>query len=678
VIARSIQPVPPRSARRLLPALCALLLAASPLLPSVGAQSPSSPPVGASVSGQGAARKVMFRVWAPNARQVSVLSGSDANNLRPETMQPDPAFPGHWVLASRRARPGDAYRFEIDGLSRRDPRARAVSQEQNLGTVVDPREFRWNANAWKMPAKDDVVMYEMHLLTFAQGVPGSGSLFDRAIRRLPYLLGLGVNCIQLMPVNEFYGERSWGYNPGDVFAVESSYGGAEGFRRFVDACHANGVAVLLDVVHNHYGPQNVAAWQFDQRLPDSDGGIYFYSDPDRAQTPWGPRPDYGRPEVRSFIVDSIKMFLEEYRLDGFRWDSIHNVRYYQMGAHANPDGDRMLVEANEWMRRNRPDALRIAEDHAFDNGGVGFEAQWNSAFQSSIARLVRSPDSTRNVSGFAAELQNLDGYKWVVFAECHDSAGDLNEHTRLPAVIDPDDPDSLRARSLSFVAGGIALTVPGFPMILQGFEMHDVDAFSDATPLPWARAQKSHRGIVQATRDLIHLRRNVKGFTPGLKGTELRVTHVDNPAGVLAYSRNHANASRDRAAVVVLNLSQTPLKNYGVRFPASGDWFCHFNSGQAAYADDFDDLGPKPGNGFSLPPGQTTLPLDISRGSLLVFSKSRPPNATLARAAKADELPPPVLGGPDYYVPAPRKIEEYVEEILAPFPYVLVPLPIEK
>ena len=656
--------------------LLAILLALELLMPlRTGlAQAVSTTPMGATVQGQGAARFVTFRVWAPNAKSVAV--SGDFNGWKEEALRQEPSRPGHWTVDSRRARPGDAYRFVIDGLQRRDPRARAVSQNENKGIIVDPRDFPWGpASSWKMPPREDLVMYEMHLGAFAGGIPGSGSLFQRATKRISYLKALGVNCIQLMPINEFTGDRSWGYNPGDLFAVESAYGGGDAFRAFIRTCHTNGIAVLLDVVHNHYGPEQVATWQFDQRLPASEGGIYFYSDPDRATTPWGPRPNYSRPEVRTFIADSIQMFLEEYRLDGFRWDSVHNIRYTLEGAHSNADGDRLLSEINSWMGKNHAGALRIAEDHAFDGGGVGFDAQWHSAFQTTLSTLVRVTDDQRNLTLLAEELERLEGFQWVVFAECHDSAGDLNQHQRLPAYIDPAHPDSVRARALALVAGGIALTVPGYPMLLQGIEMHETNPFSDRTPLPWARAQSTHQGIVRANADLIHLRRNLKGFTPGLQGEELRVVHLDNDAKVMAYTRRQRNAPRDKSTVVVLNLSGSPLKGYGVRFPASGSWFCHYNSGSSVYAKDFDNLGPQPGNGFTLPPGQSTLPLDLSRYSLQVFSQARPTNATLVRAASARDAPEWTSAAQPVMKPA--AVEKFIEEILDPFPYIFVPLPAE-
>jgi 1,4-alpha-glucan branching enzyme len=628
--------------------------------------------MGATVQGQGSARFVTFRVWAPHAAKVAV--SGDFNGWKEEPLQKEPSRPGHWMLDSRRARPGDAYRYVIDGLQRRDPRARVVNPGENKSFIVDPREFSWNASeGWKMPPKEDLVMYEMHLGTFASGIPGNGSLFERAAKRLPYLKALGINCIQLMPANEFPGERSWGYNPSDLFATESAYGGGGAFKTFIQTCHTNGIAVVLDVVHNHYGPDQIAAWQFDQSLPAAEGGIYFYADEERAATEWGPRPDFSKPEVRSFIVDSVKMFVTEYRLDGFRWDSVHNIRYTLNGQRSNADGDRLLSEANDWMRKARPEALRIAEDHAFDGGGVGFDAQWNSSFQATLSAIVRSSDAQRDMDLFAAELDRLDGFSWVNFAECHDSAGDLNQHHRLPSYIDPATPDSLRARALSLLAGGIVMTAPGFPMMLQGFEMHDTEDFSDNMPVPWARAQSTHSGLVRANADLIHLRRNTKGFTPGLKGGNLDILQCDNEAKVIAYARLPPNAPKDRATVVVANFSGKPLQQYGVRVPGSGAWFCLYNSGLAAYAKDFDNIGPKFGTGFDLPAGQTALPLDMSRYSMLVFSKSRPPNATLAKAAYAPEIKASDTQGGA----AKPDIEDYVEEVVAPFPYIMVPLPEE-
>jgi hypothetical protein len=150
---------------------------------------------------------------------------------------------------------------------------------------------------------------------------------------------------------------------------------------------------------------------------------------------------------------------------------------------------------------------------------------------------------------------------------------------------------------LALLAGGIAMTVPGYPMLLQGSKCTTWTISATPPAVPWARAQSTHAGIVRANADLIRLRRNLKGITPGLKGTELDMLHCDNDAKVIAYARlQQAGAPRDRATVVVANFSGAPLKQYGVRFPASGAWYCHYNSGLAAYAKDFDNVGAKPGS----------------------------------------------------------------------------------
>ncbi len=139
------------------------------------------------------------------------------------------------------------------------------------------------------------------------------------IAKLPYLCDLGVNAVEIMPPMEFAGGYSWGYNPANLFAIEREYGGPSGFKAFVAAAHAQGIAVIFDVVYNHFGPSDLDLWQFDGWSENGKGGVYFYND-GRSWTPWGDtRPDYGRSEVRQFIRDNALLWLERYRVDGLRW-----------------------------------------------------------------------------------------------------------------------------------------------------------------------------------------------------------------------------------------------------------------------------------------------------------------------------------------------------------------------
>ncbi len=666
------------------------------------------PRIGATVVGSAAGRQATFRVWAPNAHS-AVLKG-DFTGWKPLQMQPDPKHPGYWTATSPRARDGDAYQYLFDGrLLRRDPAARRVSPGENKAIVVEPQKFDWAArmaaaapatrsagpvrpgaaaSAWKTPPLREMVIYEMHLDTFVRDIPGGKSAFLRASKAMPYLKGLGINAIQLMPVCEFPGERSWGYNPGDLFAIESSLGTPDDFREFVAAAHANGIAVLLDVVHNHYGPDQVAAWQFDV---DGGPGPYFYSDPSLAETEWGPRPDYSKAGVRDFILANIRMFLEEYRLDGFRWDSVYNIRYTPGNAgEANADGDRLLREVNAWMAARFPRAIRIAEDHAYDNGGVGFDAQWHSAFQATLSDFLAMPDARKDVASFAAVLARLEP-GWIQFSECHDSAGDLNGHHRLPACIDPVNPASTRARALSLMANAVVMTVPGTPMYLQGFEGHDVRDFSDTAAFEWGSVRGPRRGLVQANAHLAALRRNLTGATPGLLGDEIAILQADPESKVLAYGRRQPDASGPAGAstLVVHNFSTNALKQHPVRLPvadassssAPRAWFCHFTSARPDYDPDFKAFGPAVGDGFQLPARQNAIPLDLAPWSTVILSPVPParPNMKVVARCTLPDLPEladgpaaPGVEVPALYVPS---VDHYVEQIVDPFPYFPLPLP---
>ncbi len=237
--------------------------------------------------------------------------------------------PGTWSRDVEGVRPGAEYRFTIrtatGDLSRLDPYARQVTSSVGNAVVYDAHAFDWGDGEFRMPTWNDLVIYEMHIGTFA-GRDGRRGDFDRAIRRLPYLADLGIGAIQLMPPFEFAGDVSWGYNPAHMFAVESTYGGPDAFKRFIRAAHEHGIAVIVDVVYNHIGPSDLDLWRFDGWSEGDWGGIYFYND-ERAVTPWGAtRPDYGRGEVRAFLRDSAITWLEEFRCDGLRLDATTYVR----------------------------------------------------------------------------------------------------------------------------------------------------------------------------------------------------------------------------------------------------------------------------------------------------------------------------------------------------------------
>ncbi|HEY7768345.1 alpha-amylase family glycosyl hydrolase, partial [Longimicrobium sp.] len=276
------------------------------------------PGMGAIPYSEGAGQGTTFRVWAPNANQVAVAG--DFNGWDASASPLAPEGNGNWSADVPGARDGHQYKYVINGtLWRIDPRARQVTNSVGNAIVVDPG-FAWRVENFQAPPWDEVVVYQMHLATFPDAPVDGSDLFADVLsdENIRYLKELGVNTLLLLPTGEFPGDHSWGYNPAHIFAVESYYGGPHALKRFVDRAHEHGLAVWLDVVYNHFGPNDLSIWQFDGWFEHWNGGemggIYFYNDW-RAHTPWGEknRPDYGRGEVRSFICDNALMWLEEYR-----------------------------------------------------------------------------------------------------------------------------------------------------------------------------------------------------------------------------------------------------------------------------------------------------------------------------------------------------------------------------
>lgn len=554
-----------------------------------------------------------FRVWAPFADSAGVAG--EFNQWVPEPMT-HAAGNGTWSVQLPAAQVGHKYKYVFNGeLWKRDARALRVEHSNGDSIIYDPEAFDWGDDSPPVIPRDDLVLYQMHIGTFGGGDPPA--TFDDAIPRLDYLRALGVNGIQLMPVNEFPGGRSWGYNPSDPFAIETDYGGPDAFKRFVRAAHARGMAVLADVVHNHYGPTDLDLWCYDGWSVNDLGGIYFYCD-ERIHTPWGStRPDFGRPEVRNFIRDQVFMLIDDYRIDGFRWDSVYHILHTDQGF--NPQGLELLRDINAEMARTRPQVLRFAEDHAFDQD-IGFQAQWDVGHRWALyTQLATADDRERDMDTLAGTLRDWPGFQRVIFTEAHDYIGQLNDdRSRVPTMIHPAEPESIWARKRALLGAAVIFTTPGIPMLFQGQEMAETLAFHDDTPLRWERTT-THAGIVQAYTDLIHLRRDLRGVTPGLRGAGVRVHHIDQDQQVIAFSRWHEDHPDD-PVLVVANFSAVDFDqhDYRIEFPAPGIWHRHFTSDSSRYATDFRDIGADQidATGDSL-----SIPVNMGRYSLQLFSR---------------------------------------------------------
>jgi 1,4-alpha-glucan branching enzyme len=545
---------------------------------------------------------VTFRVWAPHASRV-LVSGSFNGWSKSEHPLAEEGK-GLWSADIAAAKVGDEYRYLLyngeQELSRIDPYARQVTNSVGNAIIIDPA-FDWGDDHFQMPAWNEMVLYEIHIGTFnrqpAQNDrPGT---FHSATEKLPYLRDLGINAIEVMPVAEFPGGFSWGYNPAHPFAVESDYGGARAFKELVKAAHAQGIAVILDVVYNHFGPTDLALWQFDGWSQDGKGGIYFYND-QRAATPWGDtRPDYGRGEVRQYIRDNALMWLEEYRVDGLRWDATAYIRDVAGNeddpATGLPDGWSLMQWVHEEIRARQPWKVTLAEDFR-DNaaitrdvtsGGAGFGAQWDGAFTFPIRQAIIAPDdAARDLNAVRDAICHSfdnDAFRRVVYTESHDEVA--NGKARVPEEIWPGQVGSWFAKKRSTLGAALALTSPGIPMLFQGQEFLEDRWFSDRDPVEWARAEQ-FGGMVALYRELIRLRRNLDGVTGGLCGQFVEMHHLDHEHHIIAFHRHDKGGPRD-SAIVVVNMANNECDDYPIGFPREGTWRVRFNSDSSFYDSNF-------------------------------------------------------------------------------------------
>jgi 1,4-alpha-glucan branching enzyme len=577
---------------------------------------------------------VGFRVWAPHATAVSVIGSFNDWNGATHPLQAEQN--GNWFVDVAQAKIGDPYKFQLategGDIQRIDPYAREVTGSTGNAVVHDP-SFDWEGDDFKIAPWNELLIYELHVGTFNDPDSGSAAQFESIGARLGHLKKLGVNAIQIMPVGEFAGDRSWGYNPAHIFSVELSYGGPLALKRFIKRAHGQGIAVFLDVVYNHLGPDDLDLWQFDGWSENGRGGIYFYND-ERAHTPWGEtRPDFGRGEVRQYISDNVFMWLGEYHLDGLRYDCTQYIHSIDGSPDTDlPEGWSLLQWLNEQISREFPGRLTIAEDLQNNNwltkdvgaGGAGFGSQWDVNFVHPVRQAVITPeDQFRSLSSIRDALcfrYNDDAFDRVIYSESHDEVA--NGNARVPQEINPGDPKGWYAQKRSTLAAALVFTAPGIPMLFQGQEFLVGDWFRDTVPLDWDE-NVEFRGIVRLYRDLARLRLNRDGFTRGLCGQFTQVHHLNEEAKVLAYHRWDRGGAGDDV-VVVANFRGESRDGYQIGFPAPGAWKLRFNSDWQGYSDAFEghpgfDAVAEPGECDGLP---AHAEVALGPYSVLIFSQN--------------------------------------------------------
>ena len=526
---------------------------------------------------------------------------------------------GYWHAEAPGVGPGERYQYSIQSAGaflspRVDPYAREIDDANGdrQAVVYDEAAFDWGTIGHQPPSPSELVIYEVHVGTFNE-LPGQqvGTLAD-AIVKLPYLARLGINAVELLPPAQFGGTLSWGYNPTDPFAVETGYGGPDALKRFIHSAHLLGMGVIIDVVYNHMGTVDNDLWDFDGKVP-SPGGIWFYPDW-RGATPWGSRPDYGRPEVRRYLVDNALSWLEEYRADGLRLDAtawIRSVDGSADGGQALPDGWLLLQTINSEVARRHPGKICIAEDMRNDaritsptaSGGAGFNGQWDPDFVRVVRNVLDQPlDESRDMGAICAMVERRygsDAFSRVVFTESHDA--DANGGTRVPAEIDPAEPDSVFAKKRSILGAALVFTSPGIPMIFQGQEFLETHWFDSGFPVDWSNATR-YSGILNLYSDLVGLRRNLRNTTKGLQGQGLQIHHVNSADKLIGYRRWAVGGPLDET-VVLLNFANRAFDSYRIGVPRSGLWRVRLNSDWIGYDGAF-------GNQLSLDSMAGEIPYD--------------------------------------------------------------------
>jgi len=547
---------------------------------------------------------VTFRVWAPNATGVHVEGTFNnwSTSVTPLAKEiTNSVWDQVWSADVSKATNNSQYNYYITdsgNFTKHDPQSRWVTVAGSAGNdiVYDPTAFNWNGDSLTPPAQNDLFIYELHIGTFYTNGPND---FVAATNKLDYVKSLGVNAVEVMPVAEFgNGGSSWGYDPAQIFAVDNSqYGGPDGFKTFVQACHARGLAVLLDVVHNHYGPSMLDMYDFDGWTGSNSlggGGIYFFESNVNLQiTPWGyTRPNFSSNQVCNFVQGNISMWLNEYHVDGFRWDTPYTIMHGNDNSYI-PAAGNLITAINGMIHTNYPGKISIAEDL---QGSNNFDSAWDTVYPGYFtALLTNTSDASRNMLNVQYAVANAVRYgtpassNRVVFLESHDVVGDLNNGVRLVTAIDPNDPTSYRARKLSTLGAAFTLTAPGIPMIFQGQEMLEDESFDSSLPVDWTKTN-TYSYIVRFYTDLIGARRDLKGYTAGLEGDQCNVYWVDNTNKVVAFNR--WKSSDPNANVVVIgNFAGTTLSNYNLNFPAAGKWYVHLNSDSTNYGPDYGNIG---------------------------------------------------------------------------------------
>lgn len=422
-----------------------------------------------------------FHVWAPLARSVSTYLIDDAREV-PMRRNAD----GYFNCTIADVKPGTRYFYRINGeKDRPDPATRSQPDGVHGPSQVVDLTYEWADSGFRAPTLRNSIMYELHVGTFTPE-----GTFDAIIPHLPYLRDLGITTLQLMPVAQFPGSRNWGYDGVNLFCPHLAYGGVKGLQRLVNAAHQYGMAVMLDVVYNHFGPEGNYLWDY---------GPYFT---DRYHSPWGDSVNLDGPysdHVRRYFIDNAIYWLDVFHIDGLRLDAIHALKDFS----ARPFVSELAASAQDWAQRNNRRVHIIAESHHSDRrltlsreaNGLGLDGQWLDDLHHMLHVMLTGENDGYYIDyqdfallpkvlmeSFAFTGQYSQGWKrrhgtsardiptdrFVVSTQTHDQVGNRMLGERLAQLVDF---DSLKLAAAAMICS------PYVPMLFMGEEYAETAPF---------------------------------------------------------------------------------------------------------------------------------------------------------------------------------------------------------
>jgi 1,4-alpha-glucan branching enzyme len=531
-----------------------------------------------------------FRVWAWHADRVEVLiQNSPYWEIDDVIIAQDLVRDGNgfWSSTVAGVQPYQLYRFRITNnghvFERLDPAARDVIHSEltrhdpssrNGSVVLGNEVFHWAP--FRTPDFENFIIYELHVGTFAgrdDDLNKDWATFLDIERKLGYIRELGFNCVELLPLHEFAGDRSWGYNPATFFAPESSYGSPYNLKHLVDAAHLHGLAVILDVVYNHAGPRDNVLHHYDGHTHED--GIYFEGG---QWTDWGRGPAWWKWEVKDYFYQNARQWIADYRVDGLRFDVTTQI---------NGNDLRVVVDR---LRHEFPDKYFVAEhldDHPWIVKIGRFCATWSARPHHECQRALAGQDPLQKVKSFLGWDGYDDAWNLVKYTlGSHDDIGDLDNGNAEDGLTNWDKRhryfvDQLggrqnwHARAKCRLAWALNVAMPGTPMMFMGSECHMAsphvswgywhDGWDDHGDhrFNWGVAGDP---VGMEMRRLVAAANSVRWSNPALRANSLTIPHEDRDNQVLGFVRR----LNDNVVLTVLNLSERNFTNYSYGVATGG------------------------------------------------------------------------------------------------------------